>query len=103
MVLPLQSLSNVTDEESERIERECSVLFAEKSTGIADPCEAISLHAMLLTFWEDYGLNYFDAQKLPVRFGLLLREVQRHKITMQAQQMDKATKQVRGVRPGARG
>lgn len=59
----LEKSVEITDEEEQRISRQCAVLFSKTAHGVHDACEAVSLFCSLGNFWEKFGL---DKEKLPV-------------------------------------
>jgi len=64
----------IDDEESKKIERQSLVLFNSNRTGgVSNPCEAVSLFCLLGNFWEKFGLNRFQIGKLPYREYYMLR------------------------------
>lgn len=81
---PILDLSEVLEDEEEQMERECSVLFSPKSNGVEDPCRALQLHSIMGGFWNEYGLNVFDLNKLPVEDGVRLKEILRMKASTQS-------------------
>jgi len=54
----------LSEEEEKRIAKECALLFG-KNEGIVNPHPHVVFYLDLISFWEKFGLNYFDIQKLP--------------------------------------
>ena len=55
----------IQEKEKETILKQASLLFMPNSPGVTNAHEAISLYCSLSSFWDKFGLNYFDLQKLP--------------------------------------
>ena len=56
--------SGFTIEEEGQIQKQCYLLF-DKGQGVKNPHKYISLYCDLVSFWNKFGLNYFDIQRLP--------------------------------------
>lgn len=87
----------VTKEEEKHIERQSVSLFAPKSRGVDNACEAISLFCMLGNMWEKFGLNYHDLKTMPYRDYVMLRivlgkEIERHRMESQRQKNSNNTR-----------
>ena len=53
-----------TQEEDGKIQKQCYLLF-DKGQSINSPHWTVSLYLDLTAFWDKFGLNYYDIQKLP--------------------------------------
>lgn len=71
----LERSVEVTDEEEQRIQRQCAVLFSKTGHGVSDACEAVSLFCTLGNFWEKFGLDKGSLPSLPYREYLMLKMV----------------------------
>lgn len=54
----------IDPDEERRIAKECAILFG-KGDSVNNPHPYIILYCDLIAFWEKFGLNYYDLQKLP--------------------------------------
>lgn len=63
----------VSDEEEERISRQCAVLFSKTSHGVSDACEAVSRFCTLGNFSEKFGINREALPRMPYKEFLLLK------------------------------
>lgn len=52
------------DSEEMALEKQCKTLFCD-SQSVQNPHEWVVMYCTLLSFWEKFGLNYFDVMKLP--------------------------------------
>ena len=50
-------------------------MFHPNGNGVHNAHEAVSLYCNLSSFWDKFGLNYFDLQRLPQDVYAKLREV----------------------------
>lgn len=48
------------------IEKQCSILFGQ-SQSVSNPNQWIVTYCNLVSFWDKFGLNYFDLLKLPAQ------------------------------------
>lgn len=80
--------------ESERkeISKQCLKLFGPRSIGVNNPHEAVSLYCGYASFWEKFGLNYFDLQRLPQDLYVKLKTVMSNEIDIKNQQTENLTK-----------
>lgn len=53
-----------TEEQNGKIQKQCYLLF-DKGQGISNPHWTVSLYCDLVAFWQKFGLNYYDIQRLP--------------------------------------
>lgn len=53
-----------TPEEEKKLAKECALIFG-AGKAVNNPHKDIILYCDLLAFWEKFGLNYFDVQRLP--------------------------------------
>ena len=53
-----------TKEEEKELAKDCALIFG-KNEGVVNPHPDIVLYCDLIAFWDKFGLNYFDIQKLP--------------------------------------
>jgi hypothetical protein len=65
----------VSNEEEEKISRQCAVLFSKSGHGVTDACEAISRFCTLGNFSEKFGINRDLLPKMPYKEFLLLKIV----------------------------
>jgi hypothetical protein len=65
----------ITDEEEQRVSRQCALLFSRTGRGVHDACEAVSLFCSLGNFWEKFGLDRERLPALPYKEYLRLRIV----------------------------
>jgi len=75
LIMPLQSLTDIDEEEEKQMRREAMTFFQSSSGGVQNPCVGIHFHAILSGLWEHYGLNYFDLQAFPAEIGVRLKAV----------------------------
>lgn len=78
--------SGFTDEEQGKIQKQCYLLF-DKGQGISDPHWSVSLYCDLISFWQKFGLNYFDIQMLPQDIYDGLRKVMSSQIEINNSKM----------------
>lgn len=62
------------DDETAAISRQCHLLFS-KGTAVNNPHEMISLYCTLVDMWKNFGLNYFDLKRLPIKTRNALRMI----------------------------
>jgi hypothetical protein len=65
----------VSNEEEEKISRQCAILFSKSGHGVTDACEAISRFCTLGNFSEKFGINRDSLPKMPYKEFLLLKIV----------------------------
>jgi len=65
----------ITDDEENRISRQCAVLFSRTGHGVHDACEAVSMFCSLGNFWEKFGLDKEKLPAMPYREYLMLKIV----------------------------
>lgn len=70
----------LTEADKDVIIKQSRILFKDGG-GVEGPHEAISLYCDLTSFWDKFGLNYFDLQKLPYETYLKLKTVLQHETT----------------------
>ena len=58
-----------------KIDRQCAVLFSDSSNGVTEASRAVSLYCTLSNFWDKFGLNKFDLEKLSYKDFCYLRFV----------------------------
>jgi hypothetical protein len=63
----------ITEEEEQKISRQCAVLFSKTGHGVSDACEAVSKFCTLGNFSEKFGINREMLPRIPYREFLLLR------------------------------
>jgi hypothetical protein len=63
----------ISDEEEERISRQCVSLFSKNGAGVADACEAVSRFCTLGNFSEKFGINREALPRMPYREFLMLK------------------------------
>ena len=68
-----EKTTEVSEDEYIKAERQSAVLFSQNSSGVSNACETVSLFCTLGNFWEKFGLNRFDLNKLPYREFMMLR------------------------------
>ena len=60
--------------EEKNLEKQCARLFG-KGEGLTNPHEYITFYCNLESFWEKFGMNYFDLLKLPQEVFSALKKV----------------------------
>lgn len=60
--------------EEKDLEKQCSVLFG-KGEGVMNPHPYIVSYCNLLSFWDKFGMNYFDIMKLPRDMFAMLKKM----------------------------
>lgn len=65
---------SLSKSEEKELEKQCSILFG-KGDGIQDPHPYISVYCNLASFWEKFGINYFDLMRLPRDLFKMLKQV----------------------------
>jgi len=55
------------------IDKQCALLFSERSVGVAEPCETVALYCVTTNFWDKFGLNRQDLRNLSYRDFIRLR------------------------------
>lgn len=88
-----------TEEEDGKIQKQCYLLF-DKGQGVSNPHWAVSLYLDLTAFWDKFGLNYYDIQKLPQQVYDGLRKVMGAQNSITAMKYAKSSKSSSG---GGRG
>lgn len=93
----------LTDEETSAIARQCHLLFS-KGTAVNSPHQMISLYCTLVDMWKNFGLNYFDLQRLPIKIrnGLRLITSQENQIQNAKYKEMEAKSKARNARMGRR-
>lgn len=74
------------DEERE-MEKQCALLFG-KGEGIVNPHQWITTYCNLTSFWEKFGLNYYDVLSLPHELFVQLKRVMSLESTYKSQKME---------------
>jgi hypothetical protein len=59
--------------EQQDIDKQCALLFSDKSLGVSEPCETVALYCVSSNFWDKFGLNRNDLRSMPYREFLRLR------------------------------
>jgi len=75
LVLPVMQDLFISPAENQRLYKQCVALFAAKSRGVTYPDKWIRRYCELVTFWEKFGLNAFDLEKIPQAEALRLRRI----------------------------
>lgn len=78
----LRSLFNLIDifpekisgQQEKDLEKQCSILFG-KGDSVTNPHKWIIIYCNLMSFWQKFGLNYFDIMKLPNQTFLMLKKI----------------------------
>lgn len=83
----------MSEEDRGVIARQSTLLFHPKSKGVANPHSAISMYCNLSSFWEKFGLNYFEMQRLPHDIFIQLKTVLGNENTIKSREIDNANKQ----------
>jgi len=78
----------VGEDEMRVINRQSVVLFGKNSSGVAKPCEAVSLFCNLNSFWKHFGMDRRDLDELPYLDYVRLR-------TMVANENESMARQLR--------
>lgn len=76
----------LTSEEEAILVKQSHLLFGKKSQGVATPHRLISLYCNLVEMWSEFGLNYFDLQKMPIKERMALRKIIQVKKQVDAQE-----------------
>ena len=63
----------VSEEEEQRISKQCALLFSKSGHGVADACEAVSLFCTLGNFSEKFGISRDYLPKMSYKEFLLLK------------------------------
>ena len=63
-----------TEEEEKRLAKQSAILFG-NGNPVNNPHPAIVLYCDLTAFWQKFGLNYYDIQKLPQDTFNMLRRI----------------------------
>ena len=66
--------SFISEQEEGDILKQCHLLFGQ-GQGVSSPHKYISLYCDLVTFWDKFGLNFGDIQKLPQEVYKGLRKI----------------------------
>ena len=75
------------------IMKQSSLLFHPKSKGVGNPHNAISTYCNLSSFWEKFGINYFEMQRLPHDVFIQLKTVLGNEISMKSKEYDNMSRQ----------
>jgi hypothetical protein len=67
--------SGIDEEEEQKIERQCAILFSKSGRGVSDACEAVSRYCNYGSFSEKFGVNPKDLKDMSYREFLLLKIV----------------------------
>ena len=81
-----ESFDTSKDEITE-LDKQSAVLFGKHSHGVKDACEGISQYCVLTSFWEKFGLNRFDLQKMPYKEFIDLRIILKNEADAHNRQM----------------
>lgn len=65
---------DLSDEEAGQLERDCYVIFG-KGSSVSNTNPYLSLYLELSSFWDKFGLNYYDLLNLPHEMYEGLRKV----------------------------
>jgi hypothetical protein len=78
------------EKEQQDIDKQCALLFSERSVGVAEPCETVALYCVASNFWDKFGLNRNDLRSMPYREFIRLRlMVHRENSAFSARMKDK--------------
>lgn len=90
----------ISDTDNQKIIDQCHNLFREGSKGITDADDSISTYCNLTGFWEKFGLNYFDIQRLPDDLFNKLNLIMRKDNEIQVKKFEKINKSSSGKPSG---
>lgn len=65
----------ITEDEEQKINKQCAILFSKTSQGVVDACDAISQFCLLGNFSEKFGINRDMLPYIPYKDFLLLKIV----------------------------
>lgn len=83
----------ISDEDKQTITKQCGLLFHPKSKGVSNPHNAVSMYCSLTGFWEKFGLNYYDMQRLPHDVFIQLKMVLSNEISIRSKEMENIGRQ----------
>jgi hypothetical protein len=63
----------LSDDDEEKLDRQAASLFNTKGGGVSNPLESVTLFCVLGNFWDKFGLNRYDLERLPYREYAQLR------------------------------
>jgi len=89
----------IDEEEKRTISRQTTLLFHPKSAGVSNACSAVAMYCTLSSFWEKFGLNFWDIQNLPQEIFVRLKLVLGNEIEIKSSQ----SKQVSRPQPHHKG
>ena len=94
---------NLTDEEELVMDRQAAILFAKNSRGVSNACEAVSKYCTFAGFWDKFGLNRFDLEKLSYREFMMLKFILGKDNESHAAAMRESSRPVSGTRVAGAG
>lgn len=62
------------DQQQKQIEKQCHKLFG-KGQSVANPHPSIVRYCNLISFWDKFGMNYYDIMKLPNEIFVELKKI----------------------------
>lgn len=67
-------VERLTQEEELQIAKECAILYG-KGEGVTNPHRFVTFYSDMMAFWDKFGLNYFDTQRLPQNVYSVLKKM----------------------------
>lgn len=84
----------LSEEDRNKITKQSAILFHPKSKGVNNPHEAISMYCNFSGFWEKFGLNYFEMQRLPHDVYMKLKAVMSTEMNVKSAEFDNTKRQM---------
>lgn len=92
----------LSEEDRNKIAKQSAMLFHPKSKGVSNPHEAISMYCTFSGFWEKFGLNFFDMQRLPHDVYMKLKAVISTEINVKSAEFENSKRQAERAKSVAR-
>lgn len=87
----------MTTKQEKELEKQCAILFGQGNS-VSNPHEWIVIYCNLISFWEKFGLNYYDIMKLPNETYLMLKKIMGLENDHKSQAMSSSSNKNKGVK-----
>ena len=64
----------MTHKQEKQLQKQCAILFGQGDS-VTNPNKWIVIYCNLMSFWDKFGLNYFDILKLPSETFFMLKKI----------------------------
>jgi len=70
-----ESVSSVTEEEEQRIDRQAGILFGSDNSRVMNPVPSMSMYCTLAAIWDKFGISLDDLKKMDNSDYLKIRQI----------------------------